>query len=114
VGSNPAIPTTFSQTDCRIVAVFGSILPLATELLNVGDPNAERTVRETVAAGVTAFLDGQFLDPTVTLIANTRPASIPSGASAITSTGSTPRRLTQTSRPCSRQSRRRAADSRGS
>ena len=46
-------------------------------------------MRETVAAGVTAYLDAQFLTNTVTLSANLRPAAITNGATAITSTGTT-------------------------
>ena len=62
---------------------------LSDELLRLGDPDAERTVRETVIAGVAAFLDAQFLTNTVTLSAGLRPAAITNGATAITSTGST-------------------------
>jgi HK97 family phage major capsid protein len=64
------------------------IVVLSEELLKIGDPDAERTVRETVIAGVAAFLDSQFLTNTVTLSANLRPAAITNGATAITSTGS--------------------------
>ena len=46
-------------------------------------------MRETVIAGVAAYLDGQFFTNTVTLSANLRPAAITNGATAITSTGST-------------------------
>jgi HK97 family phage major capsid protein len=65
------------------------IVVLSEELLELGDPDAERTVRETVIAGVAAFLDGQFLTNTVTLSADLRTAAITNGATAITSTGST-------------------------
>jgi HK97 family phage major capsid protein len=65
------------------------IVVLSTDLLKLGDPDAERSVRETVIAGVAAYLDGQFLTNTVTLSANLRPAAITNGATAITSTGST-------------------------
>ena len=41
---------------------------LSDELLKLGDPDAERTVRETVIAGVAAYLDAQFLTNTVTLV----------------------------------------------
>jgi hypothetical protein len=56
---------------------------LSEELLKPGDPDAERTVRETVIAGVAAFLDGQFLTNTVTLSANLRPAAMTNGATAV-------------------------------
>jgi hypothetical protein len=42
-----------------------------------------------LVSGLAAYLDGQFLDPTVTVSANLRPASITNGATAITSTGTT-------------------------
>ena len=67
----------------------GKIVVLSTELLKLGDPTAERAVKETVVAGVAAFLDGQFLTNTVTLSANLRPAAITNGATAVTSTGTT-------------------------
>src|SRR5688572_15436357 len=66
-----------------------TIVVLSTELLQLGEPNAERTVRETVAAGIAAYLDGQFLTNTVTLSAGLRPAAITNGATAVTSTGVT-------------------------
>jgi HK97 family phage major capsid protein len=66
----------------------GKIVVLSDELLKLGDPDAERTVRETVIAGVAAYLDGQFLTNTVTLSANLRPAAITNGTTAVVSTGS--------------------------
>jgi HK97 family phage major capsid protein len=65
------------------------IVILSKDLLLLGNPDAERTVRETVVAGVAAFLDAQLLTSTVTLSAGLRPAAITNGATAITSTGST-------------------------
>jgi HK97 family phage major capsid protein len=65
------------------------IVVLSNELLRLGDPASERTVRQTVTAGVTAYLDAQALTNTVTLVANTRTAAITNGATAVTSTGTT-------------------------
>jgi HK97 family phage major capsid protein len=65
------------------------IVVLSNELLRLGDPAAERSVRESVIAGVGAFLDAQLLTNTVTLVANTRPAAITNGATGVTSTGTT-------------------------
>jgi HK97 family phage major capsid protein len=65
------------------------IIVLSDELLKLGDPNAERTVRDTVVAGVGAFLDGQLLTSTVTLSAGLRPAAITNGATAVSQTGVT-------------------------
>lgn len=65
------------------------ICVLTRELLQIGNPSAERTVRETTAAGVAAFLDSQFLTSTITAIANTRPAAVTNGATSVASTGTT-------------------------
>jgi HK97 family phage major capsid protein len=65
------------------------IVVLSNELLQLGNPAAERTVRDTTTAGVGAFLDARFLTNTVTLVANTWPAAITNGATAVTSTGTT-------------------------
>jgi hypothetical protein len=67
----------------------GKIVVLSEELLQLGDPDAERTIRETVIAGVAAFLDGQFLTNTVTLSADLRPAAITNGATAVVQSGVT-------------------------
>lgn len=72
----------------------GKIVVLSQELLQLGAPDAERTVRETVIAGVAAYLDAQFLTNTVTLSADLRPAAITNGATAVTSTGTTAAQIT--------------------
>jgi hypothetical protein len=91
VGETLATPVKATVYDELLQDVYkaGVIVVLTKELLKLGDPVAERAVRETVIAGVAAFLDQQFLDPTVTRIAYVRPASITNGATAITSTGTT-------------------------
>jgi HK97 family phage major capsid protein len=67
----------------------GKIVVLSKELLKVGVPDAERTVRETVMRGLAAYLDQQFLTPSVGLIAGLQPAAITASAPAIVSTGTT-------------------------
>jgi len=91
VGENLSTPVAATAYDAIQQEAYkaGKIVVLSDELRKIGDPNAERTVRDTVVAGVTAFLDAQFLTNTVTLSANLRPAAITNGATAITSTGST-------------------------
>jgi len=64
------------------------IVALSRELERLGDPGAQ-TITTTTVARLVTFLDQQFLDPAVTLIAGTRPASITNGATSITSTGGT-------------------------
>jgi hypothetical protein len=67
----------------------GTIVVLSKELLKVSDPDAERTIRETVVNGLASFVDQQFLLPTVTLVADLRPAAITNGATEVTTTGTT-------------------------
>jgi HK97 family phage major capsid protein len=91
VGEGLATPVAATAYDTLTQEAYkaAKIVVLSDELLKLGDPDAERTVRETVIAGVAAYLDSQFLTNTVTLSANLRPAAITNGATAITSTGST-------------------------
>jgi HK97 family phage major capsid protein len=65
----------------------GVITVLSKELLKVSDPDAERTIRETVVNGLASFIDLQFLLPTVTLAADLRPAAITNGATEVVTTG---------------------------
>jgi HK97 family phage major capsid protein len=65
----------------------GVITVLSKELLKISDPDAERTIRETVVNGLASFLDQQFLLPTVTLAADLRPAAITAGATEVVTTG---------------------------
>ena len=91
--STPAAATAY-DTLSQEAYTAQKIVVLSEELLRLGDPSAERTVRETVAAGVGAYLDSQFLTNTVTLSAGLRPAAVTNGATAITSTGSTAAQIT--------------------
>jgi hypothetical protein len=68
---------------------FGGISVAGNELLRLGDPIAERTMRDTHIAGSSRFLDAQLLDPSVTAITGERPGAITAGVSATSSTGST-------------------------
>ena len=91
IGEGLATPVAATAYDTLSQEAYkaGKIVVLSDELLRLGDPDAERTVRETVIAGVAAYLDSQFLTNTVTLSANLRPAAITNGATAVTSTGTT-------------------------
>jgi HK97 family phage major capsid protein len=91
VGQGLSTPAAATAYDTLTVEQYkaGRIVAMSKELLKLGDPSAERVVRETVSAGVAAYVDQQFLLPTVTLSANLRPASVTNGATAITSTGTT-------------------------
>jgi HK97 family phage major capsid protein len=65
-----------------------SITVLSRELLKVGYPAAESAVRAAILGGAAAYLDGRFLTPVVGG-SDANPASITSGGTAVTSTGST-------------------------
>ena len=91
--STPVAATAF-DTLSQEAYKAGKIVVLSDELRQVGNPDAERAVRETVADGVGAFLDAQLLTNTVTLSAGLRPAAITNGATAVTSTGSTAAQIT--------------------
>jgi HK97 family phage major capsid protein len=91
VGQGLATPVAATAYDTLTQEAYkaAKIVVMSEELLKLGDPDAERTVRETVIAGVAAYLDGQFLTNTVTLSADLRPAAITNGATAVTQTGVT-------------------------
>jgi HK97 family phage major capsid protein len=91
IGEGLSTPVAAAAYDTMTQEAYkaGKIVVLSTELLRLGNPDVERTMRETVIAGVAAYLDGQFLTNTVTLSANLRPAVLTNGATAITSTGTT-------------------------
>ncbi|MDQ3349845.1 MAG: phage major capsid protein [Acidobacteriota bacterium] len=65
------------------------ITAMSRELLMVGNPDAEATIRTTAMGAMAAFLDGQFLTSAVALVAGKNPAAITNGAPAVVSTGST-------------------------
>src|SRR4029453_943623 len=91
VGQGLATPVAATAYDTLTQEAYkaSKIVVLSEDLLKIGDPDAERTVRETVIAGVAAYLDSQFVTNTVTLSADLRPAAITNGATAVTSTGVT-------------------------
>lgn len=56
------------------------IIVITDELAKLSSPSAEAVVRADMIAGMAAFLDAQFIDPAVALVANVSPASITNGA----------------------------------
>ena len=75
--------TTAFDTVTQEAYKAGVIVVLSKELLPAGDPDAERTIRETVVSGLAAFIDQQFLLPTVTFAARSAPAAITNGATEV-------------------------------
>lgn len=57
------------------------------ELAESSDPAVEELVRDDMTATIARFSDEQFLDPSIAAVANTSPASVTNGATAVASTG---------------------------
>ncbi len=88
VGEALSIPAASTAYDTLSQECYKAqvITVLSAELLRFSR-SAERALRETVANGLAAYLDGQLLNPTVTLSAAVRPASITNGATAVVTYG---------------------------
>lgn len=91
VGQNK--PKAVTKADYATVTVpfakAAGIIVLSEELVKLSTPSAENLVREEMIAGMGAFLDVQFNDPTVAAVANVNPAAITNGASTAAASGVT-------------------------
>lgn len=65
---------------------IAGILTFTYELARSSEPSAEQTFRDEMIAGITTFMDAQFIDPTVALVAGVKPASITNGVTGIPAT----------------------------
>jgi len=63
------------------------IIVITEELAKLSTPKAEDLCRADMIAGIAQFLDNQFFDPTITVVANVRPASVTNGVTGTASTG---------------------------
>lgn len=70
-------------------AKASTIAVLTQELVMMSNPSAEALVRNDLAAGVSAYLDKRFIDPTYAGVANVSPASISNGVASIQASGAT-------------------------
>ena len=70
------------------IAKAAGIIVITEELAKLSSPSAEAIVRGDMIAGITQFLDQQFIDPAVAEVANVNPASITNGAPTAASTDS--------------------------
>jgi hypothetical protein len=68
-------------------AKAAAISVLTEELVRFSSPAAETVVRDDLAAGMTQFIDRQFVDPSVAAVTGVSPASITNGITPITPTG---------------------------
>ena len=96
VGQAKPIPV--SRMDLGAVTVdiakIGSIVGFTRELVRSSSPNAEAVVRQDMIAAIAQFQDQQFIDPNVAAIADTSPASVTHGVSAVPSSGSSVTQIT--------------------
>lgn len=86
--AKPVTGLTLSTATLRFAKVSG-IIVLTEELVRFSNPSAEALVRADLAAQIVQFLDEQFLDATVTAVANVNPASITNGAGTAAASGGT-------------------------
>ena len=81
----PVTRMQFGSTNLPIAKAAG-IIVLTEELVRTSNPSAEAVVRREMIAGIAAFLDKQFIDPTVAAVPGVSPASITNGVTPITAT----------------------------
>lgn len=70
-------------------AKASTIAVLTQELVMMSNPSAEALVRNDLAAGVSAYLDKRFIDPSYAGVANVSPASISNGVASRQASGAT-------------------------
>lgn len=70
-------------------AKASTIAVLTQELVMMSNPSAEALVRNDLAAGISAFLDRRFIDPSFAGVANVSPASISNGVTSRQASGAT-------------------------
>jgi HK97 family phage major capsid protein/HK97 family phage prohead protease len=78
----------FGQLSLGMAKAAG-IIVLSEELVRSSSPSAEGIVRADMIAGMAAFLDVSFVDPSVAEVANVSPAAITNGITPVDSTGIT-------------------------
>jgi HK97 family phage major capsid protein len=69
------------------IAKCAGLVSIDEELAMSSSPSAELLVRDDLAKTISTFMDVQFVDPNVALVANVNPASITNGLTAIVPTG---------------------------
>jgi len=89
VGESAPIPVSKGTSTSLSLGITkaGGIAAITKELLKTSSPSAELIVRNDLAAALQYVLDRTFLDPTMGVIANERPASVLYGLTAVSPTG---------------------------
>jgi HK97 family phage major capsid protein/HK97 family phage prohead protease len=71
-------------------AKAAGIIVITLELARFSSPSAESVIRADMIAGMAAFLDQEFIDPTKAAVAGVSPGSITNGVTPITTAGTSP------------------------
>jgi HK97 family phage major capsid protein/HK97 family phage prohead protease len=66
------------------------IIVITEELARTSTPSAEDVIRRDMVAGISAFLDTEFIDPTKAAVAGVSPGSVTNGVTPITTAGTSP------------------------
>jgi HK97 family phage major capsid protein/HK97 family phage prohead protease len=82
----PVTSLAFTANTLPITKTAG-IIVMTKELAMSSSPSAEQLARTSMINGITKFVDAQFIDPAVTAVAGSRPASITNGVTPIASVG---------------------------
>jgi HK97 family phage major capsid protein/HK97 family phage prohead protease len=84
VGKLAFVSVTLGITKCA------GIIVITEELARNSSPDAESVIRRDMIAGIAAFLDIEFIDPSKAAVAGVAPGSVTNGVTPITSAGPTP------------------------
>lgn len=89
VGQGAPIPLSKGTVTSKTlgIAKCAGLMAIDEELARSSSPSAELLVRDDLANVISTFMDVQFTDPNVSAVANTSPASITNGLTAVTPTG---------------------------
>jgi HK97 family phage major capsid protein len=82
----PVTALAFATTSLGFAKAAG-IIAMTDELARLSSPAAEDLARNDMIEGISRFLDQQFIDPAVALVAGVHPASITNGAPTQAATG---------------------------
>lgn len=91
VGEGLPTPVNKASFDAMTLtwAKASTIAVLTQELVMMSNPAAEALVRNDLAAGIAAYLDKRFIDPSYAGVANVSPASISNGVASRQASGAT-------------------------
>jgi HK97 family phage major capsid protein/HK97 family phage prohead protease len=92
VGEGAPKPVTKAQfgSISLLITKCAGIIVITEELARSSSPDAISVLQREMIAGISQFLDVQFIDPTVAAVAGVSPASVTNGVTPITSAGTSP------------------------